>query len=310
MNNKFHSNGKLLLSGEYLILHGAQGLAVPLKKGQSMTVNQIPGKELIWRATHPEGSWFSALFNPDLSVKETTNRQLTISLKEILNKAAQLKGSRDVFTGKEVLTHLEFSPDWGWGSSSTLISNLSEWLNINPFHLLSDTFGGSGYDIACATADGPVFYRLTQSGKPEVNAASFNPPFIDNLWIGYLNRKQSSVMAVKHHLDGFKNAEKEIERISDISLKMSEEMSPKKFMKLMAEHEGIISSVTGLVPLKKRLFSDFPGAVKSLGAWGGDFFLVLSPWPEDDTKEYFQTKGFKTLFRFRDVKLDKRYEGR
>ncbi|WP_010422139.1 GYDIA family GHMP kinase [Anaerophaga thermohalophila] len=310
MNNKFHSNGKLLLSGEYLILHGARGLAVPLKKGQSMIVNQIPGKVLAWKATHPEGSWFSALFNPDLTVKETTNRQLATSLKDILNKAAQLKGRRDVLSGKEIITHLEFSPDWGWGSSSTLISNLSEWLDINPYLLLSETFGGSGYDIACATADGPVFYRLTQSGKPEVNVAAFDPPFIDNLWIGYLNRKQNSTMAVRHHLDGLKNAEKEIEKISDISLRMSNETSEEKFMNLMAEHEGIISSITGLVPLKKRLFPDFPGAVKSLGAWGGDFFLVLSPWPEDDTKEYFQTKGFKTLFRLRDVKLDKQYAGR
>lgn len=310
MNNKFHSNGKLLLSGEYLILHGARGLAVPLKKGQSMIVNQIPGKVLAWKATHPEGSWFSALFNPDLTVKETTNRQLATSLKDILNKAAQLKGSRDVLSGKEIITHLEFSPDWGWGSSSTLISNLSEWLDINPYLLLSETFGGSGYDIACATADGPVFYRLTQSGKPEVNVAAFDPPFIDNLWIGYLNRKQNSTMAVRHHIDGLKNAEKEIEKISDISLRMSNETSEEKFMNLMAEHEGIISSITGLVPLKKRLFPDFPGAVKSLGAWGGDFFLVLSPCPEDDTKEYFQTKGFKTLFRLRDVKLDKQYAGR
>ncbi len=275
-----------------------------------MIVNQIPGKVLAWKATHPEGSWFSALFNPDLTVKETTNRQLATSLKDILNKAAQLKGRRDVLSGKEIITHLEFSPDWGWGSSSTLISNLSEWLDINPYLLLSETFGGSGYDIACATADGPVFYRLTQSGKPEVNVAAFDPPFIDNLWIGYLNRKQNSTMAVRHHLDGLKNAEKEIEKISDISLRMSNETSEEKFMNLMAEHEGIISSITGLVPLKKRLFPDFPGAVKSLGAWGGDFFLVLSPWPEDDTKEYFQTKGFKTLFRLRDVKLDKQYAGR
>lgn len=275
-----------------------------------MIVNQIPGKVLAWKATHPEGSWFSALFNPDLTVKETTNRQLATSLKDILNKAAQLKGRRDVLSGKEIITHLEFSPDWGWGSSSTLISNLSEWLNINPYLLLSETFGGSGYDIACATADGPVFYRLTQSGKPEVNVAAFDPPFIDNLWIGYLNRKQNSTMAVRHHIDGLKNAEKEIEKISDISLRMSNETSEEKFMNLMAEHEGIISSITGLVPLKKRLFPDFPGAVKSLGAWGGDFFLVLSPCPEDDTKEYFQTKGFKTLFRLRDVKLDKQYAGR
>ncbi len=39
---KFHSNGKLLITGEYAVLDGALALAVPTQFGQSLEVN--PGK--------------------------------------------------------------------------------------------------------------------------------------------------------------------------------------------------------------------------------------------------------------------------
>ena len=40
----FRSNGKLLLSGEYLVLFGAEALAIPLRYGQTLdiTVNDYP----------------------------------------------------------------------------------------------------------------------------------------------------------------------------------------------------------------------------------------------------------------------------
>ena len=37
----FYSHGKLLLTGEYLVLDGALALAVPCKLGQSLTVRSI-----------------------------------------------------------------------------------------------------------------------------------------------------------------------------------------------------------------------------------------------------------------------------
>ena len=45
---KFYSNGKLLLSGEYLILDGATGLALPTSLGQ----------ELFVRTHNSEGVYF------------------------------------------------------------------------------------------------------------------------------------------------------------------------------------------------------------------------------------------------------------
>jgi hypothetical protein len=50
--------------------------------------------------------------------------------------------------------------------------------------------------------------------------------------------------------------------------------------------------------IKSRLFNDFKGAIKSLGAWGGDFVLVTS---ETDPTHYFKSKGFDTIIRYEDM---------
>ena len=38
MEKTFYSNGKLLITGEYLVLDGAKALALPTKYGQYLTV--------------------------------------------------------------------------------------------------------------------------------------------------------------------------------------------------------------------------------------------------------------------------------
>ncbi len=158
--NTYKANGKLLLSGEYLVLHGALALAIPLNKGQSMQIKARSQEGFSWIATHPGGEWFQATFDQSLNITNTTNREMSERLQSILKAALNQKGEIPTYLScKEIRTHLEFDPLWGWGSSSTLISNLARWLQINPYRLLSDTFGGSGYDIAAAVASGPVFYR-------------------------------------------------------------------------------------------------------------------------------------------------------
>ncbi|MGQ1890453.1 GYDIA family GHMP kinase [Thermophagus sp. OGC60D27] len=304
MTCTIRSNGKLLLSGEYLILFGATGLAVPLQHGQSLTCRTISGDDLIWQATHTEGIWFSAHYTSDLAIKNATNIQLAEKLKNILIKAIRLKGDPKILSGKEVNTHLEFSPSWGWGSSSTLISNIAQWLNIDPYLLLAQTFGGSGYDIACATAQSPLFFRLKDKNMPVIQETTFTPPFLDQLWVGFLNRKQNSKNAIQQHLKDISKTEKKLERATQIAHQMAIEPLPENFMELMDEHESIISKITGLMPLKQLYFSDFIGTVKSLGAWGGDFFLALSLMSDVATKKYFQSKGFKTIFKFQDIILN------
>ncbi|GAL63796.1 hypothetical protein [Algibacter lectus] len=47
---EYFSNGKLLISGEYVVLDGAISLAVPTKYGQSLTVENINEAKIIWRS--------------------------------------------------------------------------------------------------------------------------------------------------------------------------------------------------------------------------------------------------------------------
>ena len=55
-------------------------------------------------------------------------------------------------------THLEFPRDWGLGSSSTLINNVAQWAQVDPFELHFKVSNGSGYDIACAKRRYPIVY--------------------------------------------------------------------------------------------------------------------------------------------------------
>jgi hypothetical protein len=44
----FYSNGKLLLTGEYVVLDGAEALALPTRFGQNLKVKQGVTQELKW----------------------------------------------------------------------------------------------------------------------------------------------------------------------------------------------------------------------------------------------------------------------
>jgi hypothetical protein len=47
--------------------------------------------------------------------------------------------------------------------------------------------------------------------------------------------------------------------------------------------------------VKEALFPDFKGIIKSLGAWGGDFVLVIS---KENPNEYFIAKGYETIIPY------------
>ena len=61
-----------------------------------------------------------------------------------------------------------------------------------------------------------------------------------------------------------------------------------------------MGNVLELPTVKNKLFPDFEGVIKSLGAWGGDFVLVISK--ENPTK-YFKEKGFETILKYKEMIL-------
>ena len=68
-------------------------------------------------------------------------------------------------------------------------------------------------------------------------------------------------------------------------------------------HENIVANVLNLPKVKDIYFSDFPGSIKSLGAWGGDFILVASDEDALTINKYFVDKAFPTILSYNEMIL-------
>ena len=319
----FYSNGKLLLTGEYLVLDGATSLAIPTKFGQDLVVESIKEPQLIWGSfTNTGECWFEALFDlPKLrlascrfnSEKEgnteflSADRQdIAETLLEILQEAKKLNSNfLNTENGFVVKTKLTFPRNWGLGSSSTLINSIASWAKVDAFELLWNSFQGSGYDIACAQNNSPIFYQLKDK-KPIVEQVEFHPNFKENLFFVHLNKKQNSKEGITKYKEQKTLRQtqhkkfSELDAISAISIEIAKAKTLLDFEKLLVEHEQIISSIIKLKPIKENLFSDYFGEVKSLGAWGGDFILATG---NENTPNYFKQKGFETILSYTEMVL-------
>ena len=306
----FYSNGKLLLTGEYLVLDGAKALAIPTKFGQDLIVKKIKEPEIIWGSfTHTGECWFEAVFDLKKlrlinctfnSDKEGSGEVIAETLLDILKEAKNLNPNfLDSENGFIVKTNLTFPRSWGLGTSSTLINSIAGWAKVDAFKLLWNSFKGSGYDIACAQNDAPIFFQINDK-KPVIQQVVFNPDFKENLFFIHLNQKQDSKEGIAKFRESDLNFDKEIKRISEISNAFLNTNSLEEFEKLIVEHEKIVSSIIKLKPVKERLFPDYFGEIKSLGAWGGDFVLVTG---DSSTPAYFKNKGFKTILTYSEMVL-------
>lgn len=303
LGKTFYSNGKLLLTAEYLILDGAKGLALPTKFGQDLIVEKIDFPMLIWESFDENNkTWFLNKFRlPDLTMENPDeDDQVSITLQRILNEAQNL--NPEFLTKKigfKVKTKLSFPRKWGLGTSSSLINNIAQWAKVDAFELLNKSFGGSGYDIACAQNNNPIVYQLLKK-VPKIESVDFDPVFKDLLYFIYLNKKQNSRDSIDHYLKIKGNNSNVLEEISQITNNIIGCSSIAEFEKLIAEHETIIGSVIQQNKIKQLLFSDYFGQIKSLGAWGGDFILATG---NEDTPKYFKNKGFETVIRYEDMIL-------
>ena len=178
---------------------------------------------------------------------------------------------------------------------------MEQWLGIDPYQLMDESIGGSGYDIACAAANGPIFYSRKANAAPQITPAHFNPPFIQQMGIVYLNQKQNSSSQVKSFLASASSHKDLVEEISELSQKFTTIKNIDAFMTLMHQHETIIAKATGLTLVQELLFPDFKGTIKSLGAWGGDFALFLSEEDFNINKEWFASKGYLVVMPLEEV---------
>ncbi len=280
-------------------------MAVPTKFGQRLDVSLHDNFSGIrWEAYVLNKGWLHVSFGSRLfNIIHTNDQKLALHLKKILKKAFEL-GNISVDNQKGILirTNLDFERNWGLGSSSTLLSNIGYWLDVDPFSLSKQTSNGSGFDVAAARSDKPIFYQLV-NGKPEISSFNFSPEFKDQLYFVHLNSKKNSEESVKSYKKKVRANQQDVSEVSSLSKIIAGAKNLIDFEKALLEHEQILSKVLGIDRIKNQFFSDFQGEIKSLGAWGGDFVMATYNGPESHLKQYFNAKGKNTILRFDDMVL-------
>jgi mevalonate kinase len=279
-----------MLFGEYLVLNGSDCLAFPLKFGQTLSVTK--SDELIWESYSKHGMWFSASMSNDFTILDTNNEEVAEILRRLFLVIQTEKPDLDF--KQKFKAEANFELNWGLGSSSTLISLLSQWSGAEPKKLLDASFGGSGYDVACATAEAPILYA---NGKVK-KEVPLPESITSKLLFVYLGNKQNSREEIKR----FKNKNVAPQQIDEMNAIISNAIQTDKievFEEQLNLSEELISSTIDTVKLKQRLFADYSHSIKSLGAWGGDFFLATYR-DLKTAKTYFEGKGYDTLFTYQE----------
>jgi mevalonate kinase len=303
---QFQAHGKLLLSAEYMVMFGAKALAVPLKKGQTLDLLHKESTQVFsWKAFYNKKLWFEASFHPaTLKILDTSNMAMALSLKEILQACIEMMPSfQESLFRKDAVTTLDFPPEYGFGSSSTLISLLAEWAEVNPFDLHFMVSEGSGYDLACALADGPITYKLREN-LPQYQHIPFFPSFQEHIWFAWLGKKQETASHLREIAPRIKPGFDVIYKFSEFTSAMIEAPTLEEFSRVMDVHEDELSQILGMEKISSTL-SALPGSVKSLGAWGGDFVMIASEADRETLASYLLEKGIQVLYSYKELVYEK-----
>lgn len=304
MKQTFYSNGKLLITGEYVVLDGAKALALPTRFGQSLHIEQGSDQMMHWKSyDYDKSVWLEATI-PFESIQRKERfdapHQIKNTLIEILHEAYLMNADFLLESeGYVVTTELSFPKNWGLGTSSTLINNIAQWAQIDAFTLLKRSFGGSGYDVACAQYNTPILYQL-QNELPVVESVDFTPVFSDKIFFVYLNQKRSSKAAIAAYLDKQGDIAKTVTKINGLTQRILNADQPKDFALALREHEIELSNVLEEMTIQEALFPEFDGVIKSLGAWGGDFVMAIA---KENPTDYFHSKGYPTVLSYQEMIL-------
>lgn len=294
------ANGKLLLTGEYAVLFGARALAVPLSVGQSLEVQpRRLDRYLLWEAWYGQVLWFTARLRlPELLIDHSSDRFRANFLLRVLQSAVQLGGQ--VPEPANIVCRIDFSPEWGLGSSSSFIALVARWIGVDPFTLHQKVSKGSGYDVVCALSDHPLVFQRFNGGYV-TEKVDFDSPVLSRLFLIYRNKK----LPTEGHIEkvsGWETRLREAEgEISSLTGEWLNATSLEELGRITVLHEQLIASATGMKPVQQSLFPDFEGYIKSLGAWGGDFLLAFSPNGEAYLRNYFARQGYMVSFRYVDL---------
>jgi mevalonate kinase len=297
---KIFSPGKFLFTSEYVVLDGALAFAVPTKLGQEFFFEETEdGKSLIsWNAFHRNNFWLNIEINyRNWKILGTNLPESAEFLLKVLKQVQKL--SEIKFKGNNsyhLKTNLQFPPDFGLGSSSTLMNNFAQWAEIDPFLLNELCLGGSGYDIAVAKEKSEILYQNTENGRV-FEKINFNPDFKNELIFIHLNEKQNSREGIMLYRSKNKS-QNLIDQFSAITRDIVSCQNLENFSHLMNIHEQKLSDFLGIEKVKDKYFENCPAFVKSLGAWGGDFVMSRK---FSGFQDYFSERGFSSVFLWNEL---------
>ena len=297
---KFKSNGKLLITSEYLVMKGAMALAIPAKLDQELNVTSTNSDFVNWKSFNKNNQiWYEEKFFLDKGTliyhgKKNKMSDLIVRLFDYIHKFNNPEKS----IGNEFIWKINFNINWGLGSSSTLINNLSKWAKVNPYKLLFSVFNGSGYDIACCDKSNPIIFQK-KDNYLSVSDTTFNPNFLNNLFLIFLNKKQDTQKSVQNFLETDQSLSEGINQINEIVHEIENVKDITTFESLIERHEKIIANILQMPTIQNEKFPDYNnGVIKSLGSWGGDFVLATG---DEKSVDYFEEKGFNTIRKISDL---------
>lgn len=298
------ANGKLLITGEYLVLAGAKALALPVKFGQCLHAHPQKNRLLHWTSFQPDNKWFECILNPDnLEIESASNPEIVRQLIRLIDAARKLNPEFLLGPGGYIVTtELNYPVQWGLGSSSTIISMVADWAGVDAFDLFRLVSNGSGYDIACAKRNTPLFYKLCE-GKPVIQVAIPGTALRKYAFFSWLGNKHQSKDEVHAFRNNYRHSDRDIELISSLSEMITAEGNVEHLCRMVNEHERILGVILKREPLARR-FPGFPGVVKSLGAWGGDFAMFVSDSDPREVKNYLTLNNLRDVFTFDEIKAN------
>ena len=301
-SRSFFARGKLLLTSEYVVLNGIPAVAVPTRLGQRLEVVEVVDSPyLAWTARAHDGSiWLEGSlertpqgWKPSADLESPASGLGAVS--ELLSAAEHLRGTP--LPGGSVITFLEFPNDYGWGSSSTLISLVAQWAEVDALALHFATQNGSGYDAVCALASGPIRYTRTGHASAQWVPVSLAHWPHNTLYLVHLGEKQRSAQDVVR----YQNLAPDpllIDAVEEAAELLLQASSTQEWSNAVRAHEDAMSRVLERTPVAETRFANYPHAVKSLGAWGGDF--VLAQVLEASDLQWLKERGFSTILPWSD----------
>src|SRR3989338_10761568 len=250
----YSASGKLMLFGEYVVLNGAKCLAFPLKFGQTLAIE--PAEELLWESFAKEERWFHVRMNADLEIHETNLPKVAEILRDLLCILREERPDLNFQVHFKAVAN--FNLGWGLGSSSTLISSLNQWSGVPSEKLLKASFGGSGYDVACATAKQPIVY--VKGGATE--EVTLPVHITEKMLFVYLGNKQNSCEEIKRYQKA-EVTSAHVQAMNDLVEMALEATNIEAFEEQLNKSEALIAPIIGHEKLKDRLFADYSHSVKS-----------------------------------------------